>query len=113
MAAERSGVRLGDLLTGAGLLQASDLREAMLISKQQGLPVGRGLIMSGYLTEQHLQAAVQAQSLLKDGLIEFEMVIKALTLVGADDITLEEAFKRLKWNKKTDAITNKLGELLL
>ncbi len=58
------GVRLGDLLTGAGLLQASDLREAMLISKQQGLPVGRVLIMSGYLTEQHLQAAVQAQSLL-------------------------------------------------
>jgi hypothetical protein len=107
------GVRLGDLLTGAGLLQASDLREAMLISKQQGLPVGRVLIMSGYLTEQHLQAAVQAQSLLKDGLIEFALVIKALTMVGAEDITLEDAFKRLKWNQQSDAVTNKLGELLL
>ncbi|CAN5342883.1 hypothetical protein BH10CYA1_BH10CYA1_16440 [soil metagenome] len=107
------GVRLGDLLTGAGLLQASDLREAMMISKQQGLPVGRVLIMSGYLTEQHLQAAVQAQSLLKDGLIEFGLVIKALTMVGAEDITLEEAFKRLKWNQQSDAVTNKLGELLL
>ncbi|MBS2000244.1 MAG: hypothetical protein JST44_01990 [Cyanobacteria bacterium SZAS LIN-5] len=107
------GVRLGDLLTGAGLLQASDLREAMMISKQQGLPVGRVLIMSGYLTEQHLQAAVQAQSLLKDGLIEFDLVIKALTMVGTEDITLEEAFKRLKWNQQSDAVTNKLGELLL
>ena len=107
------GVRLGDLLTGAGLLQASDLREAMLISKQQGLPVGRVLIMSGYLTEHHLQAAVQAQSLLKDGLIEFALVIKALTMVGAEDITLEDAFKRLKWNQQSDAVTNKLGELLL
>lgn len=107
------GVRLGDLLTGAGLLQASDLREAMMISKQQGLPVGRVLIMSGYLTEQHLQAAVQAQSLLKDGLIEFDLVIKALTMVGTEEITLEEAFKRLKWNQQSDAVTNKLGELLL
>ncbi len=107
------GVRLGDLLTGAGLLQASDLREAMMISKQQGLPVGRVLIMSGYLTEQHLQAAVQAQSLLKDGLIDFDLVIKALTMVGSEEITLEEAFKRLKWNQQSDAVTNKLGELLL
>src|SRR5271156_3118825 len=87
MTSEISGVRLGDLLTGAGLLKPADLREAMLIAKQQGLPVGRVLIMSAYLTEHQLQAAVRAQSMLKDGLIDQEMVLKALTLVGAEDLS--------------------------
>ena len=113
MTTDSSGVRLGDLLTGAGLLQASDLREAMLISKQQGLPVGRVLIMSGFLTEAHLQAAVQAQSLLKDGLIDFDTVIKALSMVGSEELSLDDAFRRLKYSQQSDAVTNKLGELLM
>ena len=113
MTTDSSGVRLGDLLTGAGLLQASDLREAMLISKQQGLPVGRVLIMSGFLTEAHLQAAVQAQSMLKDGLIDFDTVIKALSMVGTEEVSLDDAFRKLKYKHQSDAITNKLGELLM
>src|ERR1700679_3156134 len=93
MTTETTGVRLGDLLTGAGLLKPADLREAMLIAKQQGLPVGRVLIMSAYLTEHQLQAAVRAQSMLKDGLIDQETVTKALALVGAEDLSLENALK--------------------
>jgi len=112
MTTESAGVRLGDLLTGAGLLKPADLREAMLIAKQQGLPVGRVLIMSAYLTEHQLQAAVQAQSLLKDGLIDLETVVKALTLVGSEEVSLDEAFKRLKWQQEAGVLTNKLGELL-
>ncbi|HEY9773408.1 MAG TPA: hypothetical protein V6C81_06325 [Planktothrix sp.] len=113
MTTEGTGVRLGDLLTGAGLLKPADLREAMLIAKQQGLPVGRVLIMSAYLTEHQLQAAVRAQSMLKDGLIDQETVIKALALVGAEDLSLDDALKSLKWYQQEDVVTNKLGELLL
>ncbi len=113
MTSESTGVRLGDLLTGAGLLKPADLREAMLIAKQQGLPVGRVLIMSAYLTEHQLQAAVRAQSMLKDGLIDQETVLKALTLVGAEDLSLDEALKTLHWFQQEDVVTNKLGELLL
>jgi len=113
MTTESTGVRLGDLLTGAGLLKPADLREAMLIAKQQGLPVGRVLIMSAYLTEHQLQAAVRAQSMLKDGLIDQETVLKALTLVGAEDLSLDDALKTLHWFQQEDVVTNKLGELLL
>ncbi len=69
--------------------------------------------MSAYLTEHQLQAAVRAQSMLKDGLIHQETVIKALTLVGAEDLSLDDALKSLQWYQAEDAVTNKLGELLL
>jgi hypothetical protein len=113
MSTENPGVRLGDLLTSAGLLKIDALREAMLTAKQQNMPVGRILITSGYLTENQLQAAVQAQSLLKDGLVEMPIVVKALGLLVHEQTSLEQAMARCGWHKESGAVTNKLGELLL
>ena len=113
MSTENPGVRLGDLLTSAGLLKIEALREAMLTAKQQAMPVGRILITSGYLTENQLQAAVQAQSLLKDGLVEMSIVVKALGILVTEQTSLEQAMSRCGWQKDAEAVTNKLGELLL
>jgi len=113
MSTENPGVRLGDLLTSAGLLKIDALREAMLTAKQQNMPVGRILITSGYLTENQLQAAVQAQSLLKDGLVEMAIVVKALGILVHEQTSLEQAMARCGWHKENGAVTNKLGELLL
>jgi hypothetical protein len=113
MANENPGLRLGDLLTNAGLLKPADLREAMLIARQQQLPVGRVLIMSGYLSEGQLQSAVQAQSMVKDGLIDFEGAIQALNYVATDHVPLEEALNRMGWSQNSAQITNKLGEFLV
>ncbi len=112
MANETPGLRLGDLLSSAGLLKPADLREAMLIAKQQQLPVGRVLIMSGYLSEAQLQSAVQAQSMVKDGNLVFETAIKALKIVGTERVNLETALTRLGWTPTSVVITNKLGEFL-
>lgn len=108
-----SPVRLGDLLTGAGLLRPDDLRQAMLIAKSQNLPVGRVLIMSGYIVEPHLQAAVHAQSMLKDGLLDFETALGALRAISRERITFEDALSRLGWKQQNHQTTNKLGELLV
>jgi hypothetical protein len=113
MSTENPGVRLGDLLTSAGLLRVEALREAMLTAKQQNMPVGRILITSGYLSENQLQAAVQAQSLLKDGLIEMPIVVKALGILVHEQTSLEQAMARCGWHKENGAVTNKLGELLI
>lgn len=113
MTTDQKGVRLGDLLTQAGLLKAEELREAMQIAKHQSLPVGRVLIMSGYVSDGQLRSAVQAQSLLKDGLIEFETVISALSVVGQEDLSLEEAFAKIGYEQAQAQPTNKLGELLI
>lgn len=113
MTSEAGGVRLGDLLTQAGLLRQEELREAMQIAKHQSLPVGRVLIMSGFLSDGQLRAAVQAQSLLKDGVIGLEIVLKALSLVGKEEMALEEAFRQLGYDFQQSQPTNKLGELLI
>ncbi len=85
----------------------------MLIAQQQALPVGRVLIMAQFITENSLQAAVQAQSLLKDGQVALEMAIDALKLTDAEHITLEIALCKVGWSDKSPSATNKLGELLI
>lgn len=104
-------VRLGDLLTSAGLLKAEELRQAMLIAKSQGLPVGRVIIMSGFMSEPHLQAAVQCQSLLKDGMFNTETAVTALRTLARENCTLDEALVKL--GIQQGGQTNKLGELLI
>ncbi|CAN5270738.1 hypothetical protein BH11CYA1_BH11CYA1_29100 [soil metagenome] len=112
-AQQASPVRLGDLLTGAGLLKAEDLRQGMLIAKTQSLPVGRVLIMSGFIIEPHLQAAVQAQSMLKDGLIDLETALGSLRVISRDGLTLDQALSKMGWAQPVNQVTNKLGELLI
>ncbi len=106
-------MRLGDLLTQAGLLEAKSLREAMMIAKQQGLPVGRVLIMAQFISEPNLQAAVQAQSLIKDGLTEADLAIEALKRCASDNVTLDQALADLGWTDTSTTLSNKLGELII
>lgn len=105
-------IRLGDLLTRAGLLRPEDLREGMLIAKQQSLPVGRVLIMAEFISEPSLQAAVQAQSMLKDGVIDIESAISALQICAKENLSLDDALGKQGWKDKTNASTNKLGGVL-
>lgn len=113
MAENASQVKLGDLLTRAGLLTVDQLKEGMLIAKQQSIPVGRVLIMAGFITEPNLQAAVQAQSMVKDSLIDLETVLKALSLANQKGISLDEALAETGWKEQAGGLTNKLGELLI
>lgn len=106
-------MRLGDLLTQAGLLEAKSLREAMMIAKQQGLPVGRVLIMAQFISEPNLQAAVQAQSLIKDGLAEADLAIEALKRCASDSVSLDQALADLGWTDTSTTLSNKLGELIV
>jgi hypothetical protein len=113
-APQNQPLRLGDLLTSAGLLKAEELRQAMLIAKSQGLPVGRVIIMSGFMSENNLQAAVQCQSLLKDGILTAEIAVNALRTLHRENISLDEALQKLSVNlNQSGNSTNKLGELLI
>jgi alkylated DNA nucleotide flippase Atl1 len=113
-APQNQPLRLGDLLTSAGLLKAEELRQAMLIAKSQGLPVGRVIIMSGFMSENNLQAAVQCQSLLKDGILSAEIAVNALRTLHRENISLDEALQKLSVNlNQSGNSTNKLGELLI
>ncbi|MBX9666547.1 MAG: hypothetical protein K2X93_02965 [Candidatus Obscuribacterales bacterium] len=110
--ADTKRIRLGILMIDAGLITREELEECLRMSRETGLPVGRMLLVSAKTTETVLQAAVQAQSLLKDGLIDLETGYKALRIVKAERKSFDNALKQLNIIIEEVKI-NKLGQLLL
>lgn len=113
MNAESKPIRLGELLIEVGIIRPAELTDAIKVAGDTGLPIGRVLIMSGYVTDHELQAAVQAQSLIKDRLLEMDLASRALKKVAEEDIALDQALKNLGWTTSRSLTTAKLGELLL
>src|SRR6516165_9666125 len=105
-------IRIGELLTSLGLVSTKDLNEALQISRDTGLPVGRVLIMSAFISEIQLQGALQAQSLLNDGLITMDQVAKAMDLSVFTSVSFDEALKKTGWVNPGSS-SSKLGELLV
>ena len=106
-------VKIGELLIEVGVLSSGDLTEAIQISKRMGVPIGRVLVMSGCVNEANLQYALELQSLLKDGLVDWETGMKALKKVFTSQTDLQSALKDLNWAPRLDAAGNKLGDLLI
>lgn len=105
-------ILVGDLVVKADLVTQKDLNEALQIARETWMPIGRVLIVSNMLTEEQLQAAVAAQSLLKDGLITVEQAVQAVKTACREGISCEEALKKRGWTPSEDKRT-KLGDLLL
>ncbi len=109
----KNDVKIGELLTGVGVVTSGDLQEAIQIAKRMNLPIGRVIVMSGVISEQNLQYSLEAQSLIRDGLLEFEAAITALKTCYKKGISLQEALAEQKWAPRQDRTSNKLGELLV
>ncbi len=110
--ADTKRIRLGILMIDAGLITRDELEDCLRMSRETGLPVGRMLLVSAKTTETVLQAAVQAQSLLKDGLIDLDTAYAALRIVKEEKKSFDSALKQLNIVIEEVKI-NKLGQLLL
>jgi len=109
----KTSIQLGQLMVDSGLITPAQLEGCLRLAEQTSMPLGRVLIMCGNTSEHVLQAAVQAQSLLKDGLLDLDSAIQALRTVSQKSIPLEDALKTLGWQSDNSLRANKLGELLL
>lgn len=110
---DRRDVKIGEMLVAVGVVTSGDLQEAIQIAKRMNLPIGRVIVMSGVITEGNLQYALEAQSLIKDGLLDYETAITALTNAYSSQRSLQDALVDLRWAPKKDVSSNKLGELLM
>ena len=111
---ERTDLKIGELLIAAEILTKNDLEEAITSAKSTTLPVGRVLIMAGFCSENEFQAALNAQSLIRDSIVPADLAIKALNLLSLRSITFDEALREVGWVASAeDKESNKLGELLL
>ncbi len=70
---------LGDLLVKAGVISDTQLDEAVKLAGNKHLHVGQMLIMAGYISPRDLQAAVDAQSMLRDRAVELTRPTNALS----------------------------------
>lgn len=106
-------VKIGELLTGVGVVTSGDLQEAIQIAKRMNLPIGRVIVMSGVITEQNLQFALEAQSLIRDNFLDMDTAVSALKSCYKKGTSLQEALAELRWAPRQDISSNKLGELLI
>lgn len=106
-------VLIGDLLVKSGLVTLGQFADAMPISLKTGLPVGRVLVGSGFLTEPEFKASVTAQSLVRENLLPIDLAIKSLKLAREKRLTFDEALTELGWRSEYYETTNKLGDLLV
>jgi len=109
----KSDLRLGQVLIDIGMISQQDLNQALNLAREVGLPVGRVLVMSSFVSEENLQAAVQLQSLLKDQLVDPNSARQVAGILLRTKLTLEQALEQIGWSRPGDVSTNKLGELLI
>jgi hypothetical protein len=108
----KADLRLGQVLIDIGMISDQDLTQALNLAREVGLPVGRVLIMSAFVTEENLQAAVQLQSLLKDNLIDQTSAKQVASILLRTKLSLDQALEQFGWSRPGEQNTNKLGELL-
>jgi len=105
--------RLGELLVEAKILNLDGLNHAIELSSETGLPLGRVLVMCGYIQDRELEAAVKAQSLVKDGALTLQKAQSALAMLGKESVDFEDCLKKVGWIDANHPPVARLGELLL
>lgn len=97
----------------AEILSSDFIKDALGRFEQRGLPIGKVLVMSGYLTEAELRAALEVQSLINDGNLPLELGVTVLRVAHKEHVSLNDAFQRSGLVQPEDQETNRLGQLLV
>ncbi len=106
-------VRVGDMLVAARVVSSAEITEAIQVSKRLSIPIGRVLITSGCVTEKLLHAALDLQSLIRDGEVPLESALKALARIEKTNCTVKEALEVLNFRPKYGKGKNNLADLLV
>ncbi|MBZ0187490.1 MAG: hypothetical protein K8F91_14680 [Candidatus Obscuribacterales bacterium] len=105
-------LRLGDLLLKAEIITSGYIQEALGNFEQQGLPLGKVLVVSGYLNDAQLRAALDLQYMVNDGLLDTKDAVSVLKICHQSSIPLADAFEAANIVQPEEKDTNKLGQLL-
>src|SRR5277367_5310069 len=89
--------RIGELLVSANIVRPEALLHALKEAKASSRPIGRVLMTMGVLKERDLEAALELQSMLREGLVTNQFGIRALNLAIKSDISLTDSFLKLGW----------------
>ena len=108
---EGKSIKFGQLLIQLGLIAESELNDSLQVAPQFGLPLGRTLVLSGKLTEEELQLAVELQPLVSNNSCPLEKACRAAAIVRNHGLTANQALQKIGVHGITDKAT--LGRILL
>jgi len=111
MSGEPEELKLGRLLNYFGLVSDQDVSRGLTLSQQTGLPLGKCLSMLDLLNPATIRAAIEAQSMIKDGLLELYDAREAMGMVYRKKWMLSDALIGLGVEAYASKGT-RLGELL-
>ncbi|HEY9784201.1 MAG TPA: hypothetical protein V6D17_02290 [Candidatus Obscuribacterales bacterium] len=103
--------KLGELLITAGHISRRQVDEALKASQHLGLPLGRILVLKGFLKGGLVQAALAVQAMIRDGDITYDDGIDALRTISGPEWSLDQSFAALGLQKPARPHL-RLGELL-
>lgn len=109
---QSSDFLIGELLLKAGLINKEQLDEALKLAGNKHMQIGQMLIMARRITPRDLQAAIDAQSAVRDHVMETNAAIRALKLSCSRGISFHDACQQAPQEQQQSASTNRLGELL-
>lgn len=87
---------LGNLLVEAQILDDSTLDFALARARENKLKIGEQLLCAGLIGDQELDAAIQAQRLVRDSILSTRLACTALQLVHVQKISFDRALNRVR-----------------
>jgi len=111
MAKVHEDIRLGTLLTQAGIVTETDVTKSKAVSDRCRIPLGKALVIQEKMSDSLVLAAVHAQWMLRDGFISKDDALEALRTCRRNRWNLPDALILME----IDAHASKgfrLGELL-
>ncbi len=103
--------RLGELLVDLGIASPDEVSKGLRVSEHTSLPLGRTLVMLDYVSDYVIRSVVEAQSMLRDRLLEFSQAKKAVGIVKRKHWSFSDALISLGVDASATKGT-RLGELL-
>jgi hypothetical protein len=86
---------LGELLKITGLVNDSDIMEAIELSNKYPSLIGKMLVVSGAIDEATLIASLRCQYLLKYGYISMQDAIRCLQYTKKNRVSFDDALEEL------------------
>jgi len=103
IAAQRT--HIGQLLVAAKIISNDSLNEALQLAKSTFLPIGRVLTISGKLREHDLPGLLEAQKLVRAGLVPVDSMVGVLKNAYFCGTVFYEALEQQGWMERESITT--------
>jgi hypothetical protein len=105
--------RLGELFADTGIIDYSAIAEGLSIARRTNFPIGRVLVMTGWIDDHDINCGVEVQALLRAGTIDKALAKDLLRFSHLNKVDINEAFRLNGLSRTGDNPTSRLGKLML